>query len=35
MSSTEIPTEKTLLQTIEALAAGAPENGFSLREIFD
>ncbi|MBA27780.1 exopolysaccharide biosynthesis protein [uncultured Hyphomonas sp.] len=35
MSSTEIPTEKTLLQTIEALAGRAPEKGFSLREIFD
>lgn len=26
---------RTLLQTIEALAAAAPEEGFSLREIFD
>jgi len=35
MTSTEIPSEKTLLQTIEALAARAPEEGFSLRAIFD
>ena len=35
MTSTEIPSVKTLLQTIEALAARAPEEGFSLRAIFD
>lgn len=35
MTSTAIPTEKTLLQTIEALAERAPEDGFSLRAIFD
>lgn len=35
MTSTEFPSEKTLLQTIEALAARAPEEGFSLRAIFD
>ena len=35
MTSTTIPTEKTLLQTIEALAERAPEDGFSLRAIFD
>ena len=28
-------TERTLLQTIELLAQAAPEEGFSLREIFD
>ncbi|MFN3314148.1 MAG: exopolysaccharide biosynthesis protein, partial [Hyphomonas sp.] len=28
-------TPRTLLQTIEALAEAAPEEGFSLREIFD
>lgn len=28
-------TERTLLQTIELLAEAAPEEGFSLREIFD
>lgn len=27
--------EKTLLQTLEAMAARAPEEGYSLREIFD
>ena len=35
MTSTEFPSEKTLLQTIEALAERAPEEGFSLRAIFD
>ena len=35
MTSTAIPTDKTLLQTIEALAERAPEDGFSLRAIFD
>lgn len=35
MTSTAFPTEKTLLQTIEALAERAPEDGFSLRAIFD
>ena len=29
------PSERTLLQTIEILAASAPEEGYSLREIFD
>ena len=35
MESTAVPQEKTLLQTIEAMAARAPEEGYSLREIFD
>ncbi|WP_291079012.1 exopolysaccharide biosynthesis protein [Hyphomonas sp.] len=35
MTSTAIPTDKTLLQTIESLAERAPEDGFSLRAIFD
>lgn len=35
MHSPALPKEKTLLQTIEAMAARAPEEGFSLREIFD
>lgn len=35
MDSTALPREQTLLQTIEAMAARAPEEGFSLREIFD
>ncbi len=32
---TPAPETRTLLQTIEDLAAAAPEEGFSLREIFD
>ena len=35
MSVTDAGTEKTLLQIIEAMAAGAPEEGYTLREIFD
>ena len=35
MNFTPLSEEKTLLQTIEALAARAPEEGYSLREIFD
>ncbi|MFN4023205.1 MAG: exopolysaccharide biosynthesis protein [Hyphomonas sp.] len=35
MTVTERPSERTLLQTIEALAEAAPEEGFSLRDIFD
>jgi len=35
MSVTEAGTEKTLLQIIEAMASGAPEEGYTLREIFD
>src|SRR3990167_3899984 len=35
MTDTPAAAEKTLLQTIEALAEAAPEPGFSLREIFD
>lgn len=35
MTDTTAAAEKTLLQTIEALAEAAPEDGFSLREIFD
>ncbi len=35
MTDTTAASEKTLLQTIEALAEAAPEDGFSLREIFD
>lgn len=35
MSSQAAPADRTLLQTIEALADAAPEQGFSLREIFD
>jgi hypothetical protein len=35
MSATEAGTEKTLLQIVEAMAAGAPEEGYTLRETFD
>ena len=35
MSVMDAGSEKTLLQTIEAMAARAPEEGYSLREIFD
>ncbi|MEZ6000150.1 exopolysaccharide biosynthesis protein [Hyphomonas sp.] len=35
MSVTKAETEKTLLQIVEAMAAGAPEDGYTLREIFD
>ncbi|KCZ49756.1 MULTISPECIES: exopolysaccharide biosynthesis protein [unclassified Hyphomonas] len=35
MSVTDAGTEKTLLQIVEAMAAGAPEDGYTLREIFD
>ena len=35
MSVVDAGTEKTLLQTIEAMAHEAPEEGYSLREIFD
>lgn len=35
MSVTDAGTEKTLLQVVEAMAAGAPEGGYTLREIFD
>jgi hypothetical protein len=31
----EAGNERTLLQTVEGMAAGAPEEGYSLREIFD
>lgn len=35
MTQTADTPERTLLQTIEALAEAAPEDGFSLRDIFD
>ena len=35
MSVTSAESEKTLLQVVEAMAAGAPEDGYTLREIFD
>ena len=35
MSVMEAGNEKTLLQTVEGMAARAPEEGYSLREIFD
>ena len=35
MSVMEAGTEKTLLQVIETMAASAPEEGYTLREIFD
>ena len=35
MSVTDAGTERTLLQVIEAMAEGAPEEGYTLREIFD
>jgi len=35
MIPTSPATERTLLQTIELLAEAAPEEGFTLREIFD
>ncbi len=35
MTMTASGTPRTLLQTIEDLSAAAPEEGFSLREIFD
>lgn len=35
MTQADSAGERTLLQTIEALAEAAPEEGFSLREIFD
>ena len=35
MSVTSAESEKTLLQIVEAMAAGAPEDGYTLREIFD
>lgn len=35
MTQADSAGERTLLQTIEALAEAAPEDGFSLREIFD
>lgn len=35
MSVTDAGTEKTLLQIVEAMADGAPEEGYTLREIFD
>nr|WP_321359931.1 exopolysaccharide biosynthesis protein [uncultured Hyphomonas sp.] len=35
MSVTNAEDEKTLLQIVEAMAAGAPEDGYTLRQIFD
>ncbi len=35
MTQTPLPAQRTLLQIIEQLAEAAPEEGFSLREIFD
>lgn len=35
MSVMEAGNERTLLQTVEGMAARAPEEGYSLREIFD
>ncbi|HPF23842.1 MAG TPA: exopolysaccharide biosynthesis protein [Hyphomonas sp.] len=35
MTVTEAGSEKTLLQAIEAMAGSAPEEGYTLREIFD
>ena len=35
MSAIEAESEKTLLQVIEAMADNAPEEGYTLREIFD
>jgi hypothetical protein len=35
MTSTSIPAQHTLLQTLEAMAARAPEDGFTLHEIMD
>nr|WP_321442430.1 exopolysaccharide biosynthesis protein [uncultured Hyphomonas sp.] len=35
MSVTGAESEKTLLQIVEAMAAGAPEDGYTLRQIFD
>ena len=35
MNATDAGTEKTLLQIVEAMAAGAPEEGYTLRETFD
>lgn len=35
MSVTKAENQKTLLQIVEAMAAGAPEGGYTLREIFD
>lgn len=35
MTVMDAENEKTLLQTIEAMAEGAPEDGYTLREIFD
>ncbi len=35
MSVTDAKDEKTLLQVVEAMAAGAPEDGYTLRQIFD
>ena len=35
MSAIEAESEKTLLQVIEAMANNAPEEGYTLREIFD
>lgn len=35
MTTASIPAERTLLQTLEAMAARAPEEGFTLHEIMD
>ena len=35
MDVTNAENEKTLLQIVEAMAAGAPEDGYTLRQIFD
>ncbi|MCA8900975.1 MAG: exopolysaccharide biosynthesis protein [Hyphomonas sp.] len=35
MTASPATTEKTLLQSIEEMAAGAPEDGYTLREILD
>lgn len=35
MSVADAGNERTLLQVIEAMAEGAPEDGYTLREIFD
>mgnify|MGYP003666282790 FL=1 len=35
MTTASIPAQRTLLQTLEAMAARAPEDGFTLHEIMD